>query len=70
MKIKNSFDLEQQILRCWNITDDIDLLRNSLDSLSKEDLNVFLHGLRLKYHLMFDELFKIFEESIRDSANN
>jgi hypothetical protein len=58
------FDLEQGILKCWNITDDIDLLyRNLMNSsdMSTDDIANFLLGIKTVYDLKFNELFSTFE---------
>lgn len=60
------FDLEQQILRCWNVTDDIDLLyKNVLErDMSKDDISNYLLGLKVIYEAKFNEAFNTFEELV------
>jgi hypothetical protein len=63
------FDLEQGILKCWNITDDIDLLyRNLMNSsdMSTDDIANFLLGIKTVYDLKFNELFSTFEVLIEN----
>jgi hypothetical protein len=64
------FDLEQDIMKCWNVTDDIDLLyRNVMErDLSKDDIANALLGMKTLYEMKFDELFTHFETLIRDGS--
>lgn len=58
------FDLEQGIMKCWNITDDIDMLCESVleSEMSKDDISNVLIGLKALYDIKFDKLFRQFEE--------
>ncbi len=60
------FDLEQHIMKCWNITDDIDLLnKNVLEKdITRDDISNFLLGLKTIYQCKFEELFDVFSELI------
>jgi len=62
------FDFEQNILRCWNITDDINTLYKRVmdDDISKDDIANVLCGIITLYNLKFDETFKQFEELVRN----
>jgi len=63
------FDLEQQILKCWNITEEIELLNENVlenDDLTKDDISNYLLGLQTMYELKFEKLFRQFEEMIKD----
>ena len=62
------FDLEQDIMRCWNVTEDIDLLyRNLMDrDLSTDDIANVLLGMKVIYDLKFEEMFNHFETLIRE----
>lgn len=66
--VKNRFDLEQEILGCWNITSELELLhKNVLDGvISNEELSHILLGLKLLYNIKFDNTFKTFEQCIRN----
>lgn len=58
------FDLEQQILSCWSITDDLEVLAKAVlehDNFIKDDMANVLIGLKIMYNLRFDEMFKTFE---------
>ena len=60
------FDLEQHIMTCWNVTEDIDLLnKNVLEKdMSKDDISNFLLGLKTIYQCKFEELFDTFSELV------
>lgn len=55
----NTFELEQKIMNCWCITDDLDIVAQyaSRDQLSTEEIVVLLNGLKRLYHMKFDDLF-------------
>ncbi len=59
------FDLEQAILGCWHITDDINDIANSLEHLTPEQLSVALRGLREIYEIKFDKAFRLYEEALK-----
>lgn len=59
------FDLEQSILRCWGVVDDLNLLYEQALEREKpftpdEWANLLL-GMKELYHLKFDECFRDFE---------
>lgn len=62
------FDLEQDIMKCWNVTEDIELLyRNVMESsMSTDDIANVLLGMKAIYDLKFDELFCHFEQLVRE----
>ena len=66
----NRFDLEQQILDCWKVTDDIDILLEYVcDGENDQDYvaNVLL-GIKNLYELKFDKMFNTFEKSIKGGS--
>ena len=67
---KTRFDLEEGIMKCWNITDDLQLLLEQyLDGdkpMSEDEMANILIGLIELYNIKFDKTFKIFESLIRD----
>ena len=60
------FDLEQHIMKCWNITEEIDLLnKNVLEKdMSTDDISNFLLGLKTIYECKFEEMFDNFSELV------
>ena len=64
--MSNRFDLEQQILDAWKITDEIGLVfENVMDKdLSKDELANVLLGLKSLYDLKFNRLWDTFEQCL------
>ena len=60
------FDLEQRIMKCWNITEDVQLLRKQLSDkeMSKDDIANYLQGLESIYEVKFNALWDCFEELV------
>ena len=60
------FDLEQHIMKCWNVTEDINLLNyNVLEKdMSRDEISNFLLGLKTIYECKFEDLFDAFSELI------
>lgn len=61
------FDLEQGIMKCWGIIEDIGLLNKNVleglpdgSELTKDDISNYLLGLETIYEMKFDHLFNIF----------
>ena len=61
------FDLEQQIMECWNIIKDIQLLRETIsDKIVTQDFQEnYLLGLETIYETKFEKLWETFEKCIR-----
>ena len=63
------FDFEQQIMKCWNMVDDVEQLYNQImesDHLNKDEIANYLLGLKTIYNVKFDTLFNQFEQLIRE----
>ncbi len=65
-KPKDRFDLEQELLGCWNITDELKITNESLldGNLTLDELSNILMGLEKLYHLKFQKTFDTFENLI------
>lgn len=65
------FDLEQQILECWNVTKDVDLIYEAVmdrsPELSNDDLANLLLGIKTLYELKFEKVWATFEIMIRQN---
>lgn len=61
--MSNRFDLEEQILDCWNVTKDLNTLAEGVieQNLSQDDISNALIGLKTMYELKHDKLWKTFE---------
>jgi hypothetical protein len=71
--MSDRFDLEQQILECWKITDDIKLLdKNVLEgkaeggSMTQDEISNFLLGLETIYNLKFEQMFDTFSKLVNE----
>ena len=63
--MKNRFDLEQDIMNCWHVVDDIDILYENVcegRQFTDDEMANILLGLRGLYQLKFEKLFDTFEQ--------
>lgn len=69
MKV-DRFDLEQDILNCWNVTKDIELLyENVLErspEMTTDEIANALLGLQTLYEMKFDKMWRHFEQLIKE----
>jgi hypothetical protein len=71
--MKNRFDLEQEIMECWNVTSDIDDVYdyvmngngNELSADERDRVANILLGVSQLYELKFNKLFNTFEECVK-----
>ena len=64
----NAYDLEQQIMECWHITDDIKILSEEVieGDFSKDQISNVLIGLEQLYILRFNKLFRTYEQLLAE----
>lgn len=64
------FDLEQGILSCWSITDDIENLRKMMldrkEKMTEDEIDNYLLGLKSVYGVRFQLVFDLFEKMIAE----
>ena len=65
------FDFEQQIMNCWRVTDDIDLVATMISNtnMSAKDQDKFMNvliGMKELYNARFDAMFRIFETLVSE----
>ena len=64
------FELEQSIMQCWNVVDDIKLITRQVydrpTPLTDDELGNLLIGLESIYHLKFEKCFNEFEAICRE----
>jgi hypothetical protein len=60
------FDLEQAIMSCWNVVEDIDVISEHFQE-NDEVVNVLM-GLSRLYQMKFEKCFNLFEECIREGG--
>lgn len=60
------FDMEQQLLDCWGITDELNLLMEGVleRDLTKDQVSNILLGMQELYSLKFTKLWESFEDGI------
>lgn len=63
------FDLEQQILDCWHVTDDLNMLLEHImdsDNLDRDRISNIVLGMKELYNLKFQRCFDTFETLLQD----
>lgn len=60
------FDLEQDIMECWNITKDLDSLLLAVERGDEDQVMNIIIGLQALYDLKFEKMFNTFEQCIRN----
>jgi hypothetical protein len=73
MKPYDRFDLEQEIMNCWNVTNDIDSVAKfvgeiHLDPKDQDAILNMLLGMKQLYDVKFQTLFEVFEELVHAGA--
>lgn len=68
--MNNRFDLEQKILECWHVVDDIRTLnkqrKNRPGTMTDDQVANYLLGLETIYQVNFGQLFAMFESMCSD----
>ena len=69
MAPKNRFDLEQEIMNCWRVTDDIDSVAHfvgeiEMDAKDQDAILNMLLGIKELYSVKFNVLFQTFDELV------
>ena len=62
----NRFDLEQQILGCWNVVEDLKLVAANTELMSPEEAAKVWEGMAALYQLKFQECFDTFERYVEN----
>jgi hypothetical protein len=67
-KMTDAFDLEQQIMECWRVVDDISTLNEGLldYEINADKVSNTLIGLKELYNLKFEKLFRTYEALIEE----
>lgn len=66
---RDRFDLEQDIMNCWSVVDDIkELSRSMLDrrTMTEDEVSNYLLGLETIYQVKFERLFETFEQMVHN----
>ena len=64
------FDLEQNIMNCWNICEDLDVLTEGVleRDLTADQIANVLMGLKQLYQLKFERTFENYELMLKQNA--
>ena len=64
--MSNKFDLEQQIMNCWNVVEDIRTLNETFQNskMSEDQVANYLLGLETIYEVKFEKLFNLYEKMV------
>lgn len=63
---KNRFDLEQEIMDCWNVTKDLDTLLSMFDrDFTEDELMNIIIGMKALYDRKFEVMFETFETCLK-----
>ena len=63
--MSDRFDLEQNIMQCWNVCDDIQLFLDMYDNMDEDQKLNYLIGLKQMYQMKFERTFNNFEQCVR-----
>lgn len=58
------FDLEQNIMQCWNVCDDIQLYLDMYDNMDEDQRMNYLIGLKQMYQMKFERTWSNFESCV------
>lgn len=65
-KQKDRFDLEQEIMECWNVTKDIQNFYHAQENMDQDEQQNYLLGLEQIYEVKFNKLWETFEQCVRN----
>ena len=65
----NRFDLEQEILACWHVTNDVNLLYAHVmeKDMTKDEIANVLLGIKSIYDMKFEKMWDTFENCVHNS---
>lgn len=63
------FELEEQIMDCWRVTDDLDVIaEKSMErEITPDELANLMIGLKQLYSMKFERMFNTFEQLISEN---
>jgi len=62
--MSDRFDLEQEIMSCWDVVQDLNFYIKNFDYWSEQERVNYLVGIQVKYDKKFDHMFNTFEQYI------
>lgn len=65
---KDRFDLEQNIMKCWNVTEDIHLIYENVmeKEMTQDEIANALLGMHQLYEMKFNKLWDNFETLVAE----
>lgn len=63
------FDLEQNIMECWGIKEDLELLYSNTDGIDEDELQNALLGMIQLTEWRFQKLFNSFEKAMKSRGD-
>ena len=62
------YDLEQNILKCWNLVDEVEELANNLHDgeINEDQAITTLYALSTSYRIRFEKLFSKYEQGCKE----
>ena len=60
------FDLEQSIMRCWDVVGDMELLANNFENMHDDEQMNYLIGMKAIYDQKFNILWENFEAFLKE----
>ena len=72
MKPFNQFDMEQQIMNCWNVCEDLDTLMEGVleRGMTHDRISNALMGMKELYQLKFETLWESFEAMLHQKRED
>lgn len=68
--MKTRFDLEDMLMKCWRVTDDIDLVTDMVGNMdmSPKDMDKLMNvliGMKELYNARYNATFEVFEDLVK-----
>ena len=65
------FELEQEILNCWHVVEDLKTLNEAVleDNLTSDQVSNILMGMSDLYQIKFDKAFRLFEKYVQEQEH-
>lgn len=63
------FDLEQDILACWSVVDDLKTLKQAVNENDTLEVGEYIKALSMLYDLKFNRLWATFEKHLSELKN-
>lgn len=60
------FDLEQQIMNCWSVVEDIKTIAEAFTETRAQNVEIALAGMAELYNIKFEKLFNTFEKMLAE----